>query len=54
VEVYDGIGQRVWSGELVGSAGVVRIGTGQWASGVYVVVVRQGERVQVEQVRVVR
>jgi hypothetical protein len=54
VEVYDGIGQRVWSGELVGSGGVVRIGTGQWASGVYVVVVRQGERVQVEQVRVVR
>ena len=54
VEVYDGLGRRIWRGEAVGKEGQLRIGTAGWGSGVYVVVVRDGQQVKVEQVRVVR
>ncbi len=53
VEVYDGLGRRVWSGAVEGQ-GQVRVGTSGWGSGVYVVVLRNGQQVQVEQVRIVR
>jgi hypothetical protein len=54
VEVYDGLGQRVWSGVSRGKEGVVGVDVRGWSSGVYVVVVRDGQQVRVEQVRVVR
>ncbi|GBD06497.1 hypothetical protein HRbin21_00290 [bacterium HR21] len=54
LEVYDGLGQRIWGGEVSGSSGQVRLGVGKWSSGVYVVVVRDGLQVRAEQVRVVR
>jgi len=54
VEVYDGLGRRVWGEAVVGGSGQVRIGTAGWSSGVYVVVVRDGQQVRVEQVRVVK
>ncbi|MEN3026379.1 MAG: hypothetical protein ABDH31_01555 [Chlorobiota bacterium] len=54
VEVYDGLGRRVWSGVGEGKEGQVWIGLAELGSGVYVVVVRDGQEVKVEQVRVVR
>ncbi|MCS7176519.1 MAG: hypothetical protein NZ960_02670, partial [Candidatus Kapabacteria bacterium] len=54
VEVYDGLGRRVWSGAGGEKEGQVWVRTAELGGGVYMVVVRDGREVKVEQVRVVR